>query len=478
MASKRYTNIARRLFDQPHMVTASALRAVILGLKSRFGLEEDEIEPIAPGLIVHVEHDEEHRLLSRTVSGVAVIDCFGELVHRKGDMDALSGLTSYGEIEDALDAAMEDQAVGSIVLNIDSPGGEVAGVFELADRIRAATASKPIVAYAHELAASAAYLLASACSAIYTTQAGTLGSVGVVMAHLDQSGADAKSGYKVTHLYAGAHKVDGSPHSPLTDDARAELQAHVDQLYAIFAGKVAEFRGLALEQIVSTEARVFIGSKAVEAGLADGIVSADALLAGMTRGGAIAASLQGGPMARKAKLEASTRPAAEDTAAAFPPPDEGQDEDEEEDEPEDNADAVAAKFPKSAAALRAEGATQERARIAALEGLALPGHEALLKKAISEGMTEAQFALEQTKAEKSNPGRRFIEDRREETRAATISAATPPPARPSGNPEVRAEQEWERDPKLQDEFPTKASYVAYAKANAQGLVRIHSPRRG
>jgi hypothetical protein len=122
-----------------------------------------------------------------------------------------------------------------------SAGGEVGGLFDLVDRIHAirAASGKPIWAIAAEAALSAAYAIASAADRIYVTQTGEAGSIGVVAVHVDESGADAQDGLAWTFIHAGARKVDGNPHQPLSDHARADLQADVDLMYGRFVAVVA-----------------------------------------------------------------------------------------------------------------------------------------------------------------------------------------------------------------------------------------------
>ena len=132
-------------------------------------------------------------------------------------------------------------------------------MFELADRIRAATREKPVWAVANDRAFSAAYALAAAADEVFVTRTGGVGSIGVIAMHADQSRKDEQDGYRFTAIYAGQHKNDFSPHAPLSDDARAALQAEVDRLYGIFTESVATHRGLTVEAVRGTEARLYFG---------------------------------------------------------------------------------------------------------------------------------------------------------------------------------------------------------------------------
>lgn len=208
----------------------------------------------------------------RFKDGVALITVEGSLVNRGAWIGADSGLTSYEGVKAQIASAASDPDVSRIVLDLESPGGEAVGAFEMADFVRKVAAEKEVVALVDGMAASAAYALASGASRIVTTPSGVSGSIGVVMLHLDQSAKLKKLGVAPTLIYAGGHKVDGNPFEPLPEDVRADFQAEVDQLYAMFVATVAKGReGLSKAAIRDTEARTFIGQAAVDAGLADEI---------------------------------------------------------------------------------------------------------------------------------------------------------------------------------------------------------------
>jgi signal peptide peptidase SppA len=211
-------------------------------------------------------------------TGIAVIPVVGTLVKRAMGIEAASGLMSYDEIDDRLDAALADPQIGGILLDLDSPGGEAGGVFELAQRIRAASAIKPIWAHANDAAYSAAYAIAAACQRLTLSQTGGVGSIGVIALHVDQSVKDAKDGIAYSAIYAGGHKNDFSPHEPLSPQASTVLQTEVDRLYDLFVHQVATMRGLDADAVRATEAAVFHGDQAVAAGLADAVLPLDQVL--------------------------------------------------------------------------------------------------------------------------------------------------------------------------------------------------------
>ncbi len=163
----------------------------------------------------------------------------GTLVRRTVGLEAESGLMSYATIGAELDAALANPAVRAILLDLDSPGGEAGGVFDLAERIRAAAQVKPVWAVANDLAFSAAYALAAGASRLFVSRTGGVGSIGVIALHVDQSAQDARAGLAYTPVFAGARKNDLDPHAPLTAAAHAVLQAEVDRIYELFVNSVA-----------------------------------------------------------------------------------------------------------------------------------------------------------------------------------------------------------------------------------------------
>ena len=184
-------------------------------------------------------------------------------------MDALSGLRSYEQIrEEVLDAATDPQVRG-ILLDIDSPGGEAAGMFDLMADLREATEMKPVYAAANDDALSAAYGLASVAKEIFVTRTGSAGSVGVIAVHLDESKANEQAGKQYTLLRAGARKAEHNSLEPLIDNGRASLQAELDRLHELFINEVSASRQIDPKQVRATDAQVYHADNAVAAGFAD-----------------------------------------------------------------------------------------------------------------------------------------------------------------------------------------------------------------
>lgn len=263
-------HLASRLYGAPLLIARPKLDVILSVLGPRIGLPE--VSAAVPFPAPRPAPTPE------TVAGIAVIPVHGTLVRRALGLEAASGLTSYGEIAARLDAAVNDPQVQGILLDIDSPGGEAGGVFELAQRIRAASTLKPVWAHANDAAYSAAYAIAAAASRLSLSQTAGVGSIGVIALHVDQSIKDAREGLAYTAIYAGHHKNDFSPHAPLTPQATSSLQTEVDRLYGIFVDQVAGMRAISTEAVRATEAGLFFGDAAVEAGLANAVSGLDQVL--------------------------------------------------------------------------------------------------------------------------------------------------------------------------------------------------------
>ena len=187
-----------------------------------------------------------------------------------------SYVTGYEYIWRAFQRGMDDNDVRAIALVIDSPGGLVAGNFELVDRMYARRDEKPVWSFAHESAYSAAYSIASVGTKITVSRTGGVGSIGVVTMHIDASGAYDRMGIKITYIHAGKHKVDGNAAEPLPDDVRERIQARIDELYGVFVSTVARNRPqLSEEEVRATEALCYTATQAVSEKLADEIGSFD-----------------------------------------------------------------------------------------------------------------------------------------------------------------------------------------------------------
>ena len=205
--------------------------------------------------------------------GVAVIPVFGSISYRANLFDEFSGGTSIQQLTAAFRQAVNDSEVGTIVLQIDSPGGVVSGVPELADEIFAARGQKKIIAVADTMAASAAYWLMSAATEAVVSPSGGVGSVGVYALHVDQSVAMEMAGLKATFISAGPHKTEGNSFKPLGDKALAAIQADIDTFYDMFLKAAAKGRGVSLAEVKANfgGGRMLLAKKAKAAGMVDRI---------------------------------------------------------------------------------------------------------------------------------------------------------------------------------------------------------------
>ncbi|MDT8855184.1 S49 family peptidase [Paracoccaceae bacterium Fryx2] len=284
-----HARIAARAFNTPLLVEPSKAMAFLSGLGPRIlgrqvdigdengGLEGLVVPParasiLAGGMLD--DYRQQGEAPYAVVDGIAVIEVSGVLIHRGAWIGQSSGQTSYEGIAAQIEAAASDPSVRGLALEIDSFGGEVAGVFDLADRIRAIRAIKPIWAFVAEHAFSAGYALASQADRILLPRTGAVGSIGVVVMHADLSGQLDQDGVRVTLIHAGSHKVDANPYTPLPADIQDDIQREIEVLRFLFAETVAAGRGAQLspEAALATEAASFRGTEAVAAGLADEVI--------------------------------------------------------------------------------------------------------------------------------------------------------------------------------------------------------------
>jgi capsid assembly protease len=185
---------------------------------------------------------------------IGVINIFGTIAQHASAVDGTSGPTgtSTERVGMAIDQAVANPAIKAVVLNINSPGGSVYGVQELANKIQVANKSKPIIAQVSGIGASAAYWLGSAAGELVVQPSGEVGSIGVIGQHIDTSGADAKAGIVKTTIAAGKYKAEMA--GPLTDEAQSAMQARMGQYYSAFTSSVARGRSLATGNTVPADA--------------------------------------------------------------------------------------------------------------------------------------------------------------------------------------------------------------------------------
>jgi signal peptide peptidase SppA len=378
-------HLASRLYGTPLLLARSKLDIILSVLGERIGWPDATAAVAMPVARTRIDA----RLDAN--AGIAVIPVVGSLVRRTIGLDPASGFTSYTDITDLVDAALADPGVEGILLDIDSPGGEAGGVFELGERIRAADALKPIWALASDSAFSAAYAIGSAASRLTVTRTGGVGSIGVIAMHVDQTARDTQQGYRYTAITAGDQKSDFSPHEPLDPHAHARLQTEVDRLYGIFLAHVAAMRALDVDAVRATQAGIYFGQDAVTVGLADAVGSLDGVLADFSsflvarraRGHAVS----GPTRSFSTAITASPTTLLENTTMSLP---------EHPDEPAVIDPATVPASPvtdatpaEDAPTSAAPGASRADA-IAIAELCQLAGHSELTARFLSEGATESQ----------------------------------------------------------------------------------------
>lgn len=323
----RHPRLAQRLFGTPLLVLPAKLEAIVGAVGERIVLGMGA--PRADGgLAMQASPGPGYAVRD----GVAIVPVHGTLVARTGGMDAESGLMSYPAIRAALDRAAADPQARSILLDLDTPGGEVAGLAALAERIEEVSRFKPVDAVANDGAFSAGYWLASSARRIYVTRTGGVGSVGVVLAHIDMTAADEQRGLRWTYIYAGERKIDFQPHVPLSEEARAVGQREVDRLHGLFVDHVARRRRMDADAVRATQAATYHGEDAVRIGFATAVVSSldDAISriasspvrGGMPRALSIRSinmddDMVGAPPAPQEAAAAPPAPSAEDIAADY-----------------------------------------------------------------------------------------------------------------------------------------------------------------
>ncbi len=300
-------------------------------------------------------------------NGAALVPLRGVLGQRMNLMSNISGGTSTELFARDVKQALEDPSVRSIIIMADTPGGAVAGTQSAAEVVRSARGKKPIVTFAEGMMASAGVWIGSAADQVILDSGVTqVGSIGVVATHSDVSKREEAMGVKTTEIVAGKYKRAASQYGPLTETGRATMQEQVDYLYSLFVADVAANRGVDPEKVLEdmADGRMFIGQQAVDAGLADGIYSLDVLIDSLNE--------------RAAAMERTLITASSSMDVSMTPT--------------EQAAQWAAENPEAAAALRAEGAVNERDRIAAVRAQSMPGHEALIEALAADGHTSGPEA--------------------------------------------------------------------------------------
>lgn len=268
-----YPHIASMVFDTPLYATPTLVQSVRSVLEPRLlGKATDLPDGINLGSDTPEEREMQHL---QVVGRMAIIPVHGVLVARRGTINAAcEELVSYERLRTQITAALNHEFVEEIVLDFHTGGGHAMGCKELADFIRASTATKPITALVNFAAYSAGYFLAAACSRIVCSPTAGVGSIGVIIETFEVSRMEEEAGIVFNTFFRGDHKNDGSPHEPITDQAVAEINHKLDVHYTVFTDAIAAYRAMSTDEVVATQARLYTAEDALAAKLIDEIAPA------------------------------------------------------------------------------------------------------------------------------------------------------------------------------------------------------------
>lgn len=269
----RFAHLAQRLFNRPLAVRPERAELIVASIADRLGIARVESRRGAWD-----DWDDGDRAEERppfdNVAGVAVIPVHGTLVSRLGGLEPYCGMTGYNQIRAKLMFARADPAVKAIAFDVDSPGGEVDGCFDLADDIHAMRGEKPIWAICADHAYSAAYAIASAADHITVPRTGGTGSIGVITMLVDFSAALKESGIAVHFVTHGARKAEEgrAQMQGVKPELLKRIQVEIDEVGEIFIETVARNRNMAASSLRALEADCLMGAAGVAAGIADAVM--------------------------------------------------------------------------------------------------------------------------------------------------------------------------------------------------------------
>lgn len=236
--------------------------------------------PASPEVMAEVHAAQASRKPKQTQNlggGIAVMSISGVIAPKASAVDEVSGggTTSLQLFGQAFDEAVSDNSIGAIILNFDTPGGNVVMTPETAAKVLQARKSKPVYGYVEGLCASAGYWIASACTELYSTPSASIGSIGVYTAHTDESAAIEKAGYKQELISAGTYKTEGNNLGPLPPEGRAFIQTQIDSFYAMFTSAVAKGRNVPVASVRDGygQGRCLLADDALRESMIDGICS-------------------------------------------------------------------------------------------------------------------------------------------------------------------------------------------------------------
>ena len=417
------------------MKTKNKLQAIA----KHWAIEPDALQSISAafrefqsGLSLFSQKPLDRTYMATIRDGVAVIPIQGVITAHADIFTMLMGGTPLDLLARDIQTAMDDDSVHAILLDVDSPGGVANGPSEVAAIINRAAQKKPVWAYVGRNCCSAAYWLASAANRIVAHKTAMLGSIGVVTTLSVQEEPDS-GGYKQIEIVSSNAK--NKRPDPRTSDGLNTIRAELDSIETQFIQDVAQYRNKTTD-IVATDfgaGGVLIGDAAVKVGMADELGEYESTLCEL-----INQTNQGVEQMDK-QPQAIT--------------------------------------PEQIATYRAEGAAAERARILALEDVAIAGHEDLLAKAKADpDMTAEKLALEIVKAEKAKGSDYLAGIKKAEQDMPTVAPSATVNTVPQGaTPEERAEYEWANKSEIRKEFAgDKDAFVAYFVAQENGQIKIQT----
>jgi len=214
----------------------------------------------------------------RVTNGIAVIPVMGGMIRRAGPIARMFGIAGTDGLRLAIESALADEDVNSIVLRVDSPGGSVSGLDQLGDVINAA--DKPVIAQVEGMAASAAYYVASQADRIMAGRTDLVGSIGTRIMLYDFSAAFEEAGIKPIPIDTGEYKSAGAMGTEITENQQEDFRRLVDFYFKDFIQVVARGRGItesAVQEVA--DGRLYTPEEAIESGLIDGVATLEKTLA-------------------------------------------------------------------------------------------------------------------------------------------------------------------------------------------------------
>jgi ClpP class serine protease len=467
------SNVIARITGAPWLIQAEALETMI-ELASRELPNQETIdawknEASRRALATRAGDPLGNTPSARVRDGVAIIPIAGPIFRYANLFTQFSGATALLDFAANLAAARADSRVRGILLEIDSPGGDVTGLSEAADMIAQAAGEKPLVAYVEGSAHSAAYWLASAASRVVLSSTATIGSLGAVVAMQDSTEAQARTG--VRRFRFVSTQTPNKLLDPTTDSGAAKVQALADRLASEFLTAAATARDMTTEQLLAATdgGGLVVGADAVAAGLADQVLGFEATLALLAAGTLPERGPR--PVARASADEPSVPHPGPAPRATSQEPSMDTMPDAPAPAPETTANHEAA--PRAALPAQAlDPVAQERARCAAIQAALQPGFTALAALAVSAGWPVEQFTQAQAASAEA------VENARIEGAGASFRESLPAPVAGGGgaaaeptDPEAKARADFAASADLRAEFGTEAIYLAYVQAEASGKVR-------